>query len=58
MQYDVVCVGFVNQDIVLKGIDKGALERDSTHAESTLTAVGETRPTRRWFCRNWVTGWR
>lgn len=40
MQYDVVCVGFVNQDIVLKGIDKGALERDSTHAESTLTAVG------------------
>lgn len=40
MQYDVVCVGFVNQDIVLKGIAKDALERDSTHAESTLTAVG------------------
>lgn len=39
-KYDVVCVGFVNQDIILKGIDRGALERDSTHAEKTTVAVG------------------
>lgn len=39
-KYDVVCVGFVNQDIILKDIDKDALERDSTHAKETTIAVG------------------
>jgi len=39
-EYDVLCVGFVAQDIILSGIADDALERDSTYAEHTVIAPG------------------
>ena len=39
-KYDVVCVGFAVQDIVLSQISGDALKRDSTYAKSTLVSAG------------------
>lgn len=39
-KYDVLCVGFAVQDIVMQGIPREALERDSTCAKKTLVAAG------------------
>lgn len=39
-KYDVICIGFVVQDLILEGIDKEALQHDSTHAENVVVAPG------------------
>lgn len=38
--YDVICVGFVVQDIIMEGIDSNALMRDSSYAESFTISTG------------------
>ena len=39
-KYDVVCVGFAVQDIVMQGIPEDALKQDSVHARKTMVASG------------------
>jgi len=39
-KYDVLCVGFVDQDIILNGLPDDALSRDSAHADHTVIAAG------------------
>lgn len=39
-ELDVLCVGFVNQDLILQGIEPDALQRDTTHAKASAIAVG------------------
>ena len=38
--YDVICVGFVVQDIVMEGIDSNAFLKDSTYADSITISTG------------------
>lgn len=38
--YDVICVGFVVQDIVMEGIDSNAFQKDSTYADNITISTG------------------
>lgn len=38
--YDVLCMGFAVQDIMMQGIVEDALEKDSTYAKQTVVAAG------------------
>lgn len=38
--YDVLCIGFAVQDLVLEDIDNGALQHDSTYAKNMIVAPG------------------
>lgn len=42
IDYDVICIGFAVQDIILKGIPDNALQKDSTYTEDiTITPGGD-----------------